>query len=84
MKTLQVVGGGWGVGAISTSQGCYEHILLWAPEPQALLPATLIKTVTYLATGMAVMAPQGERKVTATVHAHHDMCDGHQGWGPLP
>lgn len=33
---------------------------------------------------MAVVAPHGEREVTAAVHAHHGMSDRHQGGEPLP
>lgn len=40
--------------------------------------------ITHLATGVAVMTPQGEGEVAAAVHAHHNMCDGHQSGGSLP
>lgn len=61
--------------------------LLDAPEspPHATPMHTLHPDrVTHLATGMAVMTPQGEGEVTAAVHAHHNVRDGHQGGGPLP
>jgi len=38
---------------------------------------------SYLPTGMAMMSPQSEGKVTATVHAHHDMGHRYQSGRPL-
>lgn len=48
------------------------------PQPRAHV------SVTHLAAGVAVVAPQGEGEIAAAVHAHHDVRDGHEGWGPLP
>ena len=48
------------------------------PQPRAQV------SVTHLATGVAVVAPQGEGEIAAAVHAHHDVRDGHEGRGPLP
>lgn len=49
------------------------------PSPSTASP----QSVTHLAAGMAVVAPHGEREVTAAVHAHHGMSDRHQGGEPL-
>lgn len=76
-------------GTSSTSYTGFELIFLCSPEPHKqghVLPFPNTPSplsVTHLATGMAVVAPHGEREVTAAVHAHHGMCDRHQGGEPL-
>lgn len=74
----------------STSQGSLEPVLSWLPEPHGqghVLPLpkhTLAQSTTHLATGVAVVAPHGEREVASAVHAHHGMRDRYQRGEPLP